>query len=171
MNKINHFISALAVTLVFARNDPIGLLLAVLFSLVFGVLIDLDHVFNKKAPWYMKRTWIQEPTGLIFLGLPLGLILRTFDPTFFWLVMAPYATHIVLDYLCIFPAKPFAPFFDYTKREGLGVFIPDTLLRRSENSSLWHKRVKEKGIRGVSENYFTPIAISMLLLVILLKFF
>lgn len=169
MNKINHFLFSFSLTLLFVEPDFIGLVKATLFSLVFGVLIDLDHLFNKKAPWYLKRTWIQEPMGLLVIGIPLAFLLSLVDKSLFPLVLVPYGSHILLDYLCIFEARPLAPFFDIRKKEGWGIFVPDDLFHRSENSRRWVMRVKSKGIKGVSENYFTVFNLIFLVSVIVYK--
>jgi len=151
------------------KPSPANLALTVLFSLVFGVLIDFDHVLNKKAPWYHKRTWVQEPLGLIIIGLPLAYALSLINRDFLILTLVPYSSHILLDYLCVFEACPLAPFSGLKKREGLGVFIPDNLFAKSENTKRWAQRVREKNIRGVSENYFTAFNVALLVLVALLK--
>lgn len=167
MNKINHFLFSLSLSLPFVEPGPAGLAMAALFSLVFGVLVDLDHMLNKDAPWYLKRTWIQEPTGLLLVGLPLALLLGMIDKSFIPLVLVPYGSHILLDYLCIFEARPLAPFLDVRKREGLGIFVPDDPLHKSENSRRWAVRAKAMGVRGVSENYFTLFSLALLAFVLL----
>ena len=169
MNWLNHFIFALGACLLFIPVTPVNVLLAVLFSLVFGVLIDLDHEFNRRAPWYCRRTWVQEPTGLVILGLPLSFILGAVNKIFFALILIPYATHILLDYLCVFETRPLTPFLKIRKREGTGIFIPDNLFIKSENSRKWARRVKSKNIRGISENYFTLFGLIFLVVVVFLK--
>jgi len=144
-------------------------LLIILFSLIFGILIDYDHKFNKKAPWYHKRTWIQEPFGFLIIGLPLSFILGKIDKIFFILVLIPYASHIFLDYLCIFETYPLAPFLKIKKKEGLGIFIPDNLFIKSENTQKWARRVREKNIKGISENYFTLFNLIFLIIVVFVK--
>jgi hypothetical protein len=134
------------------------------------LLIDLDHKLNKKAPWYAKRTWIQEPLAIFIIALPLATLFSVIDKFFFVLILLLYVAHILLDYLCIFEAQPLAPFFKIKKKEGLGIFIPDDLFRKSENSRKWTKRVKVKKIKGISENYFTIISILLLFSSILIRF-
>lgn len=170
MNWLNHFIFAVWVCFLLVPPSLTNALLVTSFSLVFGVLIDLDHRFNRRAPWYRKRTWIQEPPALVTVGLPVSLLLSRIDEIFFVLVLVPYASHVLLDYLCVFEASPLAPFSKVKKREGLGVFIPDSFLVKSENSKKWERRVRDKNIKGISENYFTPFNVASLIMVILLKF-
>ena len=162
MNKMNHFIFALTLCLIFLPPSLLNLSLAIVFSFLFGVAIDYDHDFDLKDPWYRKRTWVQEPFGLIFIGLPLALVLSRLDDIFFPLILVPYVSHILLDYLCIFETFPLAPFSSFKKREGLGIFIP--------NSERWLKRVRRKKLKGIPENYFLPFNFLLLFAVILLKF-
>jgi len=169
MNKLNHFVFAFALCLLLLDVSPRNVFLSALFSLVFGVLVDYDHVINKEAPWYHKRTWIQEPLGLLLIGAPLAWLLSLVDRALLVLVLAPYASHILLDYLCVFEACPLAPFSEVRKKEGWGIFVPDDLFSKSENAKRWARRVKEKGIRGISENYFTPFNLAFLTLVVLFK--
>jgi len=169
MNSLNHFVFAIGACLLFIPFSLINVLLAALFSLIFGVLIDCDHTLNKKSPWYHKRTWIQEPFGLVTIGLPLSFILGVIDKIFFILVLVPYATHVLLDYLCVFETFPLAPFSKIKKREGLGIFIPDGLFIKSENSKRWARRIEEKNIRGISENYFTVFNLVFLITVLFFK--
>ncbi len=170
MNWLNHFIFAISLCLLFIPFDLTNMLFIVLFSLIFAIFIDYDQKFNKKAPWYHKRTWVQEPLGLIMVGLPLSFIFSMIDKIFFILVLIPYASHILLDYLCIFETYPLAPFLKIKKKEGLGIFIPDNLFIKSENSKKWRKRIKEKNIKGISENYFTLFNFIFLIIVVLFKF-
>ncbi len=170
MNWLNHFIFAIGVCLLLIPFSSVNILLTILFSLIFGILIDYDHKFNKKAPWYHRRTWIQEPFGLIIIGLLLSFILGMIDKIFFILVLIPYASHIFLDYLCVFETYPFALFLKIKKKEGLGIFIPDNLFIKSENSKKWMQRIKDKNIKGISENYFMLFNLIFLIIVVLFKF-
>lgn len=77
------------------------------------------------------------------VGLPLAFILSRIDKAFFILVSIPYLSHILLDYLCVFEARPLAPLFRIKKKEGLGIFIPDDLYK-SVNSKRWKERAKAK---------------------------
>ena len=151
MNWLNHFIFSVGVCLLFIPVTLPYILLVITFSIIFSVLIDFDHKFSKRTPWYRKRTWIQEPFGLIIIGLPISFILGMIDEIFFFLILIPYALHIFLDYLCIFETYPLAPFSKIRKREGFGIFIPDNLFLKSENSRKWEQRVKAKNIKGISK--------------------
>jgi len=169
MNGINHFIFAISLCLFFLDLSVFNLAYVTIFSLIFGVLIDLDHKINKKAPWYRKRTWVQEPLGFVFIGLPLAYLLSLIDKNLFILVSIPYLSHIFLDYLCIFETYPLAPFSKIKKEEGFGIFIPDDLFIKSKNSKKWSERVKNKKIRRISENYFTIFNLILFTLVLLSK--
>lgn len=158
---------SISVCLLLVPFNFVNMVSIFLFSLVFGVLIDYDHKFNEKAQWHHRRTWIQEPLGLIIIGLPLSFIFGMIDKLFFVLILVPYASHILLDYLCIFETSPLAPFSRIKKKEGFGIFIPDSLFIKSENTKKWIRRVKDKNIKGVSENYFTIL--NFLIVVIILK--
>lgn len=97
--------------------------------------------------------------------MPLAHLLSLIDRNFFILVSIPYLSHIFLDYLCIFETYPLAPLLEVKKREGLGIFIPDDLLVKSENSEKWIKRAKSKKINGISENYFTIFNLALLVVI------
>lgn len=83
----------------------------------FGILIDYDHIFNEKAHWYHKRTWIQEPFGFVLIGLPLAVIINLVNKIFFILVIIPFWGHIFLDYLCVHEACLLAPFSQIKKKK------------------------------------------------------
>ena len=168
MNWLNHFIFAISLSLIFVELNFINLIFVIVFSLLFGVLIDLDHKFNRRAPWYHKRTWIQEPLGFVLVGLPLALVLSLINKNFFILVLVPYFSQTLLDYLCVYEAYPLAPFSKIKKKEGWGLFIPDNLLVKSENSRKWAERIKVKKIKGISENYFTIF--NLILFITILSF-
>lgn len=170
MNGINHFIFAINLCLIFLGISSSNLVFIILFSLMFGVLLDIDHLFNRSSQWYHKRTWVQEPVGFVLIGIPLAFAISMLDRIFLSLVLIPYASHIVLDYLCIFETYPFAPFSKVKKREGLGIFIPDDLFIRSKNSKMWSKRVKIKNIEGISENYFTIFNLILLFSILVFKY-
>jgi len=168
MNWLNHFIFNTALCLLFLPCNFTNVVLILIFSFMFSTLIDYDHLLNKKAPWYRKRTWLQEPTGLVMVGLPLSFLLARINKIFFILILVPYAGHIFLDYLCIFEAYPLSPFLKIKKREGLGIFIPDSLVK-SEVNRKWKQRVKARKIKAISENYFTPFSIAFLIFVLTLS--
>ena len=169
MNPINHFIFAISLCLTFVELNFVNIVFVVLFSLIFGILIDYDHIFNKKAHWYHKRTWIQEPFVFVLIGLTLAAILSLVKKIFFILVIVPFLGHIFLDYLCVHEACPLAPFSKIKKKEGLGIFISDNLFVRSQNSKKWAERVKARNIEGVSENYFTLFNLVLLIIILLFK--
>ena len=171
MNWLNHLIFSVGVCLLFIPFDLVNTSLTILFSLIFGVLIDYDHKLKKKAPWYRRRTWIQEPFGFILIGLPLSFILGMINKIFSILVLIPYAGHIFLDYLCVFETYPLSPFSKIKKKEGVGIFIPDDLIIKSENSKKWVQRIKDKNIKGISENYFTLFDLIFLFVVVLFKLY
>ncbi len=159
MNKLNHFIFALALCLIFVELNFLNLFYSILFTLIFAVFIDYDHKIFKKKPWFHQRTWIQEPLGFVFIAIPTAFLLSFLNELFFTLVLVPYGTHILLDYLCVFETYPLAPFSKVKKREGLGIFIP--------NSEKW----KEWQIKGVSENYFLVFNIIFIFLILIFKLF
>ena len=149
MNSINHFIFSLSLCLFlgFSKN----ILLPIIFSFIFAVLIDLDHFYKKiKRPREARRTWVQEPFGLILLGFPLAFLLNLLNKSFLWLTLIPYSSHIFLDYLCVFEAFPLAPFSKIKKPKGMGIFIPS------------HYNWKMKG--KISENYFLFINLILFLI-------
>lgn len=154
MNSINHFIFSLSLCLLLGFNQSIEL--PIIFSFVFAVLIDLDHFYKKiKKPWEARRTWIQEPLGLILVGFPLALLLSFINKSFLLLTLIPYSSHIFLDYLCVFEAFPLAPFSKIKKPKGMGVFIP------------FYFKWKMKG--KISENYFLMTNLIFLLIFFLFK--
>ena len=115
MNAIAHFL----VTLVFAKVFNLTEY-EFLLALLFGVLIDLDHLV--KLPLYLKqnglavvrywnwRTSLQEPVSLLWI-VPVSLFLQSWVPVFFFL------THVALDYLMCYEKRPFFPFSDFTIAE------------------------------------------------------
>ncbi len=139
MNPINHFIFSFTLFLLFRFNQDV--FSSIIFSLIFAVLIDLDHLYKKiKKSWDARRTWIQEPFGLILIGFPLAFLLSFINRSFLWLTLIPYSSHIFLDYLCVFEAFPLAPFSKIKKPKGMGIFVP------------FYFNWKMKG--KISENYF-----------------
>jgi hypothetical protein len=166
MNPLNHFIFAVGISLIFVDLTLGNILLILVFSLIFANLIDIDHFLNKKAPWYHKRTWIQEPFGVIFIGLPLAILLSFFNKIYFILVIVPYISHLILDYLCTYRTYPLSPFSNWEKEEGKGIFFADNLFSKTRNSIKWQNRTNS---RGISENYFTLFNFILLIFVILVK--
>ena len=143
MNGWNHFLAAfIALFLLYASSHNIYEI--IIFSLVFGVLIDFDQIIGKllKKPDKHRRTWLQEPFGLAFVGLPVGVVLSLFKPDYFFMIIIPFVLHIVLDYLTIHEVAPFAPISNKTIKIGLFKAFP---------KPRWYKKRE----RGVSEVYFT----------------
>ena len=102
-----------------------------------------------KKPKKYHRTWIEEPFSLIIIGIPLGLILSTIKPEYFFLVIIPYTLHIIQDYLTIHEVSPLAPFSK--KNVNIGFFKPFP-------KPSWYKKEK-----GISENYFLILNIVILI--------
>ncbi len=172
MNQLNHFLFSIACTILFLdRLNVESFLIIIAFAYLVNDFISFFHerYRREEKPWYHKRTWIEEIPGLILIGIPLAYLLSFINAKFFWFVLIPYLTHILCDYLCIFEATPFDPFIKWKKKEGWGIFIPDDLIWKSENSVRWAHRVKVKKLKGISENYFTPFAILFLLFSILTR--
>ncbi len=154
MNVLNHFLTAFNVLLVLF-SQKISYFELFLFALIFGVLVDAEMligIFQKKPKKHL-RSWIQEPFGLLFVGVPIGLILGLVRSEYFFLTIIPFAIHIVLDYITIHEVSPLAPFSK--KNINLGIF-------KSFPKERWYTR-KEKGI---SENYFTLLNIVLLILIL-----
>lgn len=172
MNKINHYLFSISLCLFFVKLTIFNFVLVIVFTFLINLLLSIFHEYYKKEkrPWYHRRTWIEEPFGFIIIGLPIAFILSMINKMFLVLVLVPYFSHIFLDYLCIFETCPLAPFSTIKKKEGLGIFIPDDLFTKSENSKRWAKRVKIKKISGLSENYFTIFNLILLVIVFLFKF-
>ncbi|MBN2421816.1 hypothetical protein JXB41_01200 [Candidatus Woesearchaeota archaeon] len=97
-----------------------------ILAFIFGVLVDLDHVF-----YYMlrlikrkkiillnsyKKTFVQEAIFYPVVILA-SIILKSAVPIIF------FTLHIVIDYLFVSRSRPFAPF---SKLEFKGIFNPKT---------------------------------------------
>lgn len=78
MNSVNHFIAPVGVLYILFFG-AISMIEIVLFVLIFGVLLDANQIFGKylNKPEKHRRTWVEEPFGLIFIGAPIGIILST----------------------------------------------------------------------------------------------
>ena len=153
MNWLNHFLFSFFLLSFFQPN----FLLNLLFSSV-SLLLDLDHLFKGRR-WYEKRRWTQEPFGIFLFSLIIFISSLKFPSLIFLII--PLVSHLFLDYLCIYKAFPLAPFSKLEKREGMGIFIPDDFFK-SKGAELWRKRVKVKGLKGISENYFTVLLIILI---------
>jgi len=155
MNILNHFFFSFTLLYVFF-NETQSLFTIITFAIIFGVLIDLNQVIGYilKKPATHRRTWIEEPFGLILFALPIGIILSFVDKAFLPMTMLPYAGHIFLDYLGIHDVCPLAPF---SKKESyVGFFTPFPKSLRYPN----------KG-KGISEIYFLILNILVFLIAII----
>lgn len=192
MNSYNHFIFSIFLCLLFLEFTRTNFFYAVIFSLVFAVLIDLDHIAYFKAklkfktkiiklkkhkeeeleflrrsshlgPYPELHTWLQEPFGLILIGVPIAIALSLINKNFFPLVIVAMGSHIFLDYLCIFPARPLEPFSNKEyKRLGEGPFYP-------HSPSKWKKLVKREKMKAKDEFFFGAFVFLALVLIVLLK--
>lgn len=126
MNILTHIALSFALLVaLFPSKDPVTLLI---FSIVFGGLMDLDCVImpllhkKKITSWRRAenfwRTFIQEPFGLFIIGFPAAIIMETIVDGSFWLVIIPYAGHIIIDYLSMHDVRPLAPFSSKRIRVG-----------------------------------------------------
>lgn len=148
MNWLNHFLLSFSLLfLILGEKASSGEIIAA--SAIFGMLLDLDHIakwlFTKEKRYL--RTWVQEPFGFAFIGIPIAVILSVLvEPYYFMLVLVPYLSHIALDYLTVNEVMPLAPFSK--KRFRLG-FI------RQFPESVYSKAYK----KGISENYILAVNI------------
>lgn len=170
MNPFNHFLASFNVLLILFHNTAsIGEIL--LFSLVFGTLLDLDEIvgtLQKKSKYNLRnesfkeldkgdlRTWIHEPFGFIIVGITLGILFAIFlKPYYFLLIIIPYALHIIMDYLTIHKAaSPLAPFSKKTIKTGFIRPVP---------APNWFKRKK-----GFSENYVLILNLFITIILLLI---
>jgi hypothetical protein len=144
MNSLNHFFASLLIIhIIFLEQS---LLVKAVFSLVFGTLIDLDHFIGKAMgkPDELTRTWIEEPFGILLLGLPIGLALATIDDAYLWMTLLPYSVHVLLDYITYHKVAPLAPFSNRTFTTGIFLSMP---------KSGWY----DGSEKGPSEGYFTML--------------
>lgn len=148
MNWFNHFLLSFNL-LFFILNKKASLKEMVIFTIIFGLLIDLDHAVKwlyGKDKTYL-RSWVQEPFGFLIIGLPIAIILGIFyEPYYFWLVTIPFASHILLDYMTTNEVAPFDPFSKKRFRLGFIRQYPAFDVRK----------------KGVSENYMLSLNIIML---------
>src|SRR3989344_3579953 len=100
MNGLNHFLIPFNILFpVFHNSLPIVEI--IIFSFLFGTLLDAELIAGKfilKKPAHHLRTWVQEPLGVLFIGLPLALGLSILKAEYLWLVLIPYTSHVMLDY-------------------------------------------------------------------------
>ena len=130
MNSLNHFVFSFTLCILYLGLSEEGIFYSALFSLIFSVLIDLDHLYKRKErPWYRRRTWIQEPLGLVFIAFPVAFFLSLLDRRFLLLTLISYSAHIFLDYICVKEAFPLAPFSRIKRSERLRIF--DSIFQKS----------------------------------------
>ncbi len=149
MNWFNHFLLSFNL-LYFILSNKASLREMVIFTVIFGLLIDMDHIikwFYGKDRTYL-RSWVQEPFGFFIIGVPIAIILSVFKPYYFWLVIIPFASHIMLDYMTVNEVAPFDPFSK--KRFRLG------FIRQYPYPTF------EVYKKGISENYMLSFNITML---------
>lgn len=149
MNGKNHFFTSFNVlALLFIKNA--SMVEIIIFSLVFGVLIDANEIIGKKLkkPLYHRRTLVEEPAGLLLIGLPLGFLLSLVKREYLFMTLIPYAVHIILDYLTLHEVSPFTPFL--RKNIKVGIF-------KAQPDAPWYKGNE----RGVPENYFLLLNIAV----------
>lgn len=121
----NHLLISANILIILAMH-PINAFQAsltqiLLFSFVFGVLVDLDLLIGMlmKKPWHHLRSWIHEPFGIILFGIPVALMFSTIKPSYFWLTIIPYTSHVIIDYLTEHEVTPLAPFSNKTRKVGI----------------------------------------------------
>lgn len=158
MNKYNHFLTSFNL-LFLLFIDSSSIIEIIIFSFIFGVLIDQSQRIGKylKKPLHHRRTWIEEPFGFILIGIPIGLSLSLINKVYFFLVIIPYGMHVLLDYLTIHEVSPLAPFS--RKNIKIGFF-------KSEPPEKWYTG-KEKGI---SESYFLIFNITITIIILVMYF-
>ena len=145
----NHYLFSLNILLV-AFYNKVNISFLVLSAFFFGCLLpDLDHFFGYIRKSILQyRTWVQEPAGLVAIGLPVAYIASKSNPLFFFVVILAFLGHILLDYLCTHETFPLAPFTYKIKKSRFGFF----------------RYTRENG-RGVSESYFFIFNIFLFLVI------
>ncbi len=156
MNKYNHFLTPFILLFILFIHTN-SLIEVLLFSYIFGVLLDQNQRIGKylKKPIEHRRTWIEEPFGLIFIGFPLGILLSLINGSYFLMVIIPYSVHIIQDYITIHEVSPLSPFT--SKSINTGFF-------KSAPPDVWYTG-KEKGI---SENRLLSLNVIVAVIVILI---
>lgn len=152
MNKYNHFLASFVLLFsLFNKNNSIKEI--VFFSLMFGVALDLNQLIGRhlRKPLNHLRTWIEEPAGLLLIGIPMGLALSTIKRDYFFMTVIPYATHIIQDYLTIHDVSPLAPFSNRTIKTG--IFRPTS-------TNAWYDA--KRGL--LSEKYFIGVVIVIIII-------
>ncbi len=112
MNWANHFLVSFNLLLLMLHNKA-SIQEIIIFSIIFGLFLDLDHIVKRLlgGKEHHLRTWVQEPFGFVLIGIPTAVLLsRIYEPYYLLLVLVPYLSHILLDYLVIHEVSPFATF-------------------------------------------------------------
>lgn len=96
------------------------------YALVFGVLIDLDHLFVSRVRLKSKKFWLSDPTHCdhSWLHEPFGLLaIATFSLVInSWVPLLFYGIHFIIDQFVLRAKnKPLAPF---SKKEYTYGLIP-----------------------------------------------
>lgn len=120
MNPLNHFLLPFSILYFIFDVSPA---ITALFALAFGVLPDLDfitrrYILGRKGK--DLRTFIQEPFGILLLGIPVGLLFQYFmGHPYLYMVLIPYVSHVLLDYLVYHKVFPLAPFSHKSMNVGI----------------------------------------------------
>ncbi len=163
MNFGSHIMAGCIVgTLLFFQREitTVDILLFIFLS----SFMDLDHIVThllKKSKYHL-RSFVQEPFGILFLGVPVGLLLFWLfgDFIYFWLCFLLFNVHVALDYVCVFETYPLDPFTTkIIKREGSGLILPA--------APEWRQR-KQEFPHTFDEKYLMIILGVLLLLAIIL---
>lgn len=113
MNWLNHFLVPSTILLILFGDD-VSLLAIASFTIMFGILPDSDFIIRRyllKNTSRHLRTWVQEPFGIIAIGLPAGLLSALlWEHPYLFLVLVPYVSHVLLDYLTVHTTFPLTPF-------------------------------------------------------------
>jgi len=168
MNLINHFFIAFNILFILF-NKSASVSEIVFFSLMFSVLIDFDQIIGKYLgkPEYHRRTWLEEPLGLVFFGIPISLVLGTIKTVYLPMTVISYATHIILDYLFIHEVSPFAPF--YNKCVKVGFFKSMFLFPPFKEflNKYYYGHLKEYKGKGISEIFILIPSLILFLIFVL----
>ena len=113
MYGLTHFLFAFNLLVIFFGNVALVKEI-IIFTFVFAVLLDLDFItrmYLLKHEGHNLRTLLQEPLGILFIGLPIGLVLSfLFKSYYLPLTIIPFSSHIFLDYVTVHEVYPFLPF-------------------------------------------------------------
>src|SRR3989338_3625541 len=115
MNPINHVLTSyILLYLIFSESATAAELFV--FAVVFGALIDINKLLGRwmRKPLHHQRTWIEEPFGVLLVGVPAGLALSLIKSEYFWMTLLPYAVHVLQDYLAVHEVSLLARFSNKT---------------------------------------------------------